>query len=83
MSTLDTLQKILDEALQLGPRARSLTRSDRLLGSIPEFDSMAVAAIVTMIEDRFGIVLNDDELSAEVFETLGSLVDFVNGKLAH
>jgi acyl carrier protein len=83
MSTLDNLRKILDETLQLGPRASSLTRSDRLLGSIPEFDSMAVVAIVTMIEDRFGIVLDDDELSAEVFETLGSLTDFVNGKLAH
>ncbi len=83
MSTLDDLREILDDTLQLGPRASSLSRDDRLLGAIPEFDSMAVVTIVTSIEDRFGISLDDDELSAEVFETLGSLTDFVDGKLKH
>jgi acyl carrier protein len=51
-----------------------------LLGSIPEFDSMAVVTIVTMIEDEFGITVDDDDLSAEVFETLGSLEKFVSSK---
>jgi len=83
MSTLDSLQKILGDALQIGPRAAALTRSDRLLGSIPEFDSMAVVTIVTMVEERFGITIDDDDLSAEVFETLGSLADFVDRKLQH
>jgi len=82
-STLNSLQKILGDTLQIGPRAASLTRADRLLGAIPEFDSMAVLSIVTMIEERFGITIDDDDLSAEVFETLGSLTDFVDQKLGH
>lgn len=81
MSTIDRLRKILADSLQLGPRASALTPSDRLLGTIPEFDSMAVVTVITMIEDEFGITVDDDELSAEVFETLGALEKFVSGKL--
>ena len=81
MSTIDRLRKILGDSLQLGPRASALTANDRLLGTIPEFDSMAVVTVITMIEDEFGVTVDDDELSAEVFESLGSLEKFVSGKL--
>lgn len=82
MTTIERLQKILADSLQLGRRAAALTASDRLLGAMPEFDSMAVVTVVTMIEDEFEITMDDDELSADVFETLGSLERFVSGKLA-
>ena len=81
-TTIERLQKILADSLQLGRRAGTLTASDRLLGAMPEFDSMAVVTVVTMIEDEFEITVDDDELSADVFETLGSLERFVSGKLA-
>jgi acyl carrier protein len=82
MTTIERLRRILADSLQLGQRAASMTADQRLLGVIPEFDSMAVVTIVTMIEDEFGITVDDDELSAEVFETLGSLESFVTGKTA-
>ena len=82
MSTLDRLKGILRDTLHLGSRADALTASSPLLGAIPEFDSMAVVTVLTMIEDDFGIAVSDDEVSAEVFESLGSLVNFVDGKLA-
>ena len=82
MSTIERLKRILADSLQLGARANALSTKDRLLGSIPEFDSMAVVNVVTMIEEEFGITIDDDDLSAEVFETLGSLERFVSGKLA-
>jgi acyl carrier protein len=81
MTTIERLRKILGDSLQLGPRASALQADDRLLGTIPEFDSMAVVTVITMVEDEFGITVDDDELSAEVFETLGSLEAFVSGKL--
>jgi len=80
MSDIDRIRRILGDALQLGPRAAALKESSRLLGDIPEFDSMAVVSVVTMIEEEFGITVEDDELSAEVFETLGTLTQFVAGK---
>ena len=52
-----------------------------LLGAVPEFDSMAVVAVLTSIEDAFGIIVEDDEIDASVFETVGALADFVTRKL--
>ena len=81
MNTTEIIRKILRDALQIGARADSMSDSDRLLGAIPEFDSMVVVSVVTLIEERCGITIDDDELSADVFETFGSLVTFVDGKL--
>jgi acyl carrier protein len=81
MDISDKLKRILGDTLQLGPRANALSTSSRLMGEIPEFDSMAVVSVLTMIEDEFGITVEDDELSAEVFETLGSLAAFVSQKV--
>ena len=78
--TLDELKEVVGEVLQLGDRINSFDRETGLLGNIPEFDSMAVVAVITALEDDFGIELDDDEISAEIFETLGSLLDFVTEK---
>jgi acyl carrier protein len=81
MDYTDRIKRILASALQLGERAKQLTRSTPLLGGIPEFDSMAVVTVMTMIEDEFGISVADDEISGETFETVGSLADFVAEKI--
>jgi len=81
MSTFDQVVTILRDTLQLGARAASLKPESPLLGGIPEFDSMAVVTVVTMLEDQLGLSIDDDELSADVFATVGSLADFVGGKL--
>ncbi len=60
---------------------RELIASSPLLGAIPELDSMAVVGIITALEDQFGFTVHDDEISADNFETLGSLVAFVERKL--
>jgi len=53
-----------------------------LLGNLPELDSMAVVSIITALEEYYGFVVHDDEISGETFATLGSLVAFVEAKLA-
>lgn len=84
MSTqyLDEVKKILADVLQLGDRAHSLTENTPLLGSIPELDSIMVVNVLTELEEYFDIAIDDDEISAETFETVGSVVSFVNRKLA-
>lgn len=68
---------VLGETLQLGEQADQLTESSRLLGEIPELDSMAVLSVLTALESQFGISFDDDNISAESFETVGSLVTLV------
>jgi acyl carrier protein len=80
VDTVSKVKSILRAGLSLGDRADSMTAATPLLGSLPEFDSMAVVTIVTMIEDELGITVDDDELSADVFATVGSLAEFVSSK---
>jgi acyl carrier protein len=75
------LRSILRDALQIGERAQSLEQSSPLLGAVPELDSLAVVTVVTAIEEHFYVKVEDDEIRADVFETFGSLCDFVGGKL--
>jgi len=81
MTTIDEVKSLLAEILQLGDRQYMLNQSTALLGSLPELDSMAVATVIAGIEDRFNIFVEDDEISAEVFRTMGTLAEFVNRKL--
>jgi acyl carrier protein len=72
--------KTLQETLNLtGP---GLTMASPLLGSVPELDSMAVVTVITTLEERFGFAVADDEIDGSVFATVGSLVQFVESKLA-
>lgn len=82
MDTLTKIKYILRDTLNLGGRAEKLTADSPLLGGLPEFDSMAVVTVVTMIEDELGITIADDDLSADVFATVGSLAEFIAQKSA-
>lgn len=82
MSTLEEVKSVLAATLQLPDRGAALSGATRLLGSIPELDSMAVVNLVTALEDRFGIAVADDELSADTFATVGALAAFVESKLS-
>lgn len=73
---------ILDEILSLNGRGASFTEKTPLLGAIPELDSMAVVAMITTLEERFGFSIEDDEIDGATFATLGSLIDFVQWKIA-
>jgi acyl carrier protein len=74
--------RTLDEVLSLGGRGLSLDEATPLLGAMPELDSMAVVTLITTLEERFGILVDDDEISGDTFATVASLRDFVAGKLA-
>jgi len=79
MSTTAIVIQLLNTIFQ--GQTESLALDTPLLGAIPEFDSMAVVSIITALEDQFGFAVDDDEIDASVFETVGTLVAFVEGKL--
>ena len=79
---IDELKSVVGTTLQLGSRVNAMSSSTPLLGAIPELDSMAVVALITALEERFDITVEDDEIGAGTFETLGSLAQFVEQKLA-
>lgn len=77
------LKQILADVLGISSEdAMALTPESGLFGHLPELDSMAVAGLLTEIEDRFDIVIEDDDVDGEMLETYGSLMAFVEAKLA-
>lgn len=82
MNTLKEVLSLLDEILSLNGRAAEFSPETPLLGAIPELDSMAVVALITGFEERFGFAVEDDDIEGSTFATVGSLVEFVDGKLA-
>jgi acyl carrier protein len=81
LDTREEVLAVLDDVLSLKGRAAGFGDSMPLLGSVPELDSMAVANVLTSLEDRFGFTIDDDEVDGATFESVASLVAFVRGKL--
>ena len=81
LDVAEEVKAVLGQVLALEDKARYFDARTGLFGTIAEFDSRAVVTLVATLEDRFGIVVADDEITAELFETVGSLTEFIKGKL--
>ncbi len=80
--TLDAVRAVLIESLELSQSPHELHADTPLFGALPELDSFGVVALVGSLEDRFAITIDDDEFGEELFESVGSLTDFVQSKLS-
>ena len=79
-TTTEDVKAVLVSVLGIEDRAASIDADTQLLGNLPELDSMAVLELVAAFEQRFGVTIDDDEVTAEAFDTLGSLTAMVTGK---
>jgi acyl carrier protein len=78
------MRDLLRDVLALSQeRADAFEADTPLFGALPELDSMAVASLLTEMEDRLDILIEDDDVDGETFETFGTLVTFAQTKLAH
>ena len=77
----DTVRALLVDVLGL-PRSRVARFDDQteLFGALPEFDSMAVANFLTGLEERLGIVIEDEDVEAEDLMSFGRLMAFADRK---
>jgi len=77
------LRRILTDVLGLRPGQAAAFEADTgLFGHLPELDSMAVAGLLTEMEDRLDIIIEDDEIDGELLESFGSLLAFAEAKRA-
>lgn len=81
MTLADEIKRVLQDTLVLGDEVDALQATSPLLGAIPELDSVGVVSVLTALEDEFDIVVEDDEISAAVFKTLGTLTEFIQEKI--
>lgn len=78
---LDDVKDVVVTTLGIQDRADGLTGASPLFGAVPELDSLGVLEVMTAVEQRFGFIVDDEEFSGEIFETVGSLAEFVQLKL--
>jgi len=80
---IETLVRaLLRDVLSLAQaRADGFEADTPLFGALPELDSMAVAGLLTEMEDRFDILIEDEDIDGDTFETFGTLVAFLRAKL--
>ncbi|MES2782001.1 MAG: acyl carrier protein [Pseudomonadota bacterium] len=77
------IRTLLSDVLGLSAAQVAVLHAEsELFGAIPELDSMAVAGLLTELEDRLNIVVEDDEVDGELFATFGSLVRYAEFKVA-
>lgn len=75
--TLDRVKVVLVKTLAIQDRAETLDASTELFGSMPELDSMAVVALSVNLEKEFDFEIDDEDFTGDVFETIGTLAEFV------
>ena len=76
-----TLRAVLVDVLGLtADRVAGFTEATPLFGALPEFDSMAVAGLLTELEERLGILIEDADVDADLLETYGSLLTFAKAR---
>ena len=77
-----TLRALLGDVLGLdATRVADFDDQTELFGALPEFDSMAVATLLTGIEERFAVLIEDDDVDAEDFATFETLLAFARRKV--
>ena len=81
MVEFDDVRRLVIELLHLDDRTETFGTVTPLLGRVPEFDARAVSALLKAMEDRFGIQVADDEISAEDFETVGRVYEVVQERM--
>ena len=75
------LRQVLQDVLGLdADQVAAFDDDTGLFGHLPELDSMAVAGLLTEVEDRLDILIEDDEVDGEMLETFGGLLSFVSAK---
>jgi acyl carrier protein len=79
---LDDVTGVIVRTLGIENRAATLTASTPLFGAMPELDSLAVLELVTRLESTFSIAIDDEDITGEVFETVGSLAEFIQQSVA-
>lgn len=78
MVTVAQVLDVVAESLGCTIDVRAMQAEDALLGALPELDSIGIVALITALENRFNIHFEDDDLDAEVFATVASLLAHIN-----
>lgn len=81
MDSLRLAKDLIKSCLQQGDNVNEFTRDTQLMGAFPELNSLTIMTMITALEEELDCEIADEELSADIFETVGTLAQFIETKL--
>ncbi len=75
----EKVRKIVGDCVGGEFKSKPVPDGMQLIGNL--LDSMVVTKLVTALEEQFGFAFDDEDLSAEAFETIPSLAAMVRRKI--
>lgn len=81
MSTLKSIEKFMLDQIMAGFDRETLEADEDLLDQ-GFIDSLGIMKLIVFIEDTFGLKIDDGEIIPENFQSLNSMVSFVQQKSA-
>ena len=76
------VKQVLVSTLQIDVDPEDLPDDEVLFGEGLGASSIATLEVVAALEEEFGFEVNDDDLRVELFESVNSLVEYVESKPA-
>ncbi len=77
-TTLSALVDALTFVVGEDHSAGTFSPQTQLFGSLTELDSLALVELICVIEERFDLEMDEDDITAEVFESVGSLAAYLD-----
>lgn len=81
-NVLDGVRHVLVERFDLGLRPGRIAPAEPLFDGGLEIDSMSAIELVVALEETFGVVLEEADLTERNFATVGDVARLVERKLA-
>jgi acyl carrier protein len=79
-ATVGAVIEVVVKTLGIEDRAVTMDADTPLFGELPELDSLGVVELAAALEERFDLVIDDDDFTGEVFESIGTLVGFLDSR---
>ena len=79
MNTTEVVEHFILDDLLSGSRSTPIDPNESLVNS-GVIDSLAILRLIAFLEEKFGIVVEDDEVVPENFDTVVQIVEMVESK---
>ena len=80
-SIMNQLKEIIVNKLDINVDYEDIDENASLYEDGLGLDSIAIVDLIVSIEKKFSITIDDDELNADMFKSLNTLVDFIRTKI--
>lgn len=81
MNVMEFKEKIKNYIIEASLEDAGKIKEDTMIFDTGLLDSMGLLFLIEFLKEEFDVEVDDEELNPENFESINSIVDFVEGKI--